>query len=179
LSIADHLQLAWSAPNASVVTDLRGLSARGMDSLTFRIGVVRPMGQEVLVTLTDGASRTATLTASDFSNALYNAPRAKADGRPLVDHPDDAAFAYQGEVKILMNMVAIPLAAFEGVDTNNLKELKLVFPKEGGKVAITDIELQNLGRDKPAQKLAGKKASRKLHPPLDGGGSDRRARGAR
>ncbi|WP_210247025.1 alpha/beta hydrolase family protein, partial [Phyllobacterium endophyticum] len=130
LSIADHLQLAWSAPNASVVTDLRGLSARGMDSLTFRIGVVRPMGQEVLVTLTDGASRTATLTASDFSNALYNAPRAKADGRPLVDHPDDAAFAYQGEVKILMNMVAIPLAAFEGVDTNNLKELKLVFPKE-------------------------------------------------
>jgi dienelactone hydrolase len=156
LSIADHLELAWTNPNASIVTDLKGLSARRMDSLTFRIGVVRPMGQEVLVTLTDGAGRTATLTASDFSNALYNAPRPKADGRPLKDHPDDVPFAEKGEVKILMNMVAIPLKAFEGVDTNNLKELKLVFPKDSGKVAITDIELQNLGRDKPAQKLAGK-----------------------
>jgi hypothetical protein len=154
LSNSDHLELAWSAPNASIVTDLKGLSARGMDSLTFRIGVVRPMGQEVLVTLTDTAGRTSTLTASDFSNALYNAPRPKADGRPLKDHPDDLPFAYKGEVKILMNMVAIPLKAFEGVDTNNLKELKLVFPKDGGKVAITDIQLQNLGREKPAQKLA-------------------------
>ena len=53
-----------------------------------------------------------------------------------------------------MNMVAIPLKAFEGIDLTSLKELKLVFPKESGKVAITDIELQNLGRDKPAQKLA-------------------------
>jgi len=27
--------------------------------------------------------------------------------------------------------------------------LKLAFPKASGKVAITDIELQNLGREKP------------------------------
>ena len=154
LSIADHLELAWSNPNPSIVTDLKGLSAKRMDSLTFRIGVVRPMGQEVLVTLTDRAGKTSTLTASDFSSALYNAPRPKADGRPLKDHPDDEAFANDGHVKILMNMVAIPLAAFEGVDTNNLKTLKLVFPKESGKVAITDIELQNLGREETAQKLA-------------------------
>ncbi|RCW80634.1 alpha/beta hydrolase family protein [Phyllobacterium bourgognense] len=154
LSIADQLDLAWSNPNASLVTDLKGLSAKGMDSLTFRIGVVRPTGQEVLVTLTDGAGRTATLTASDFSNATYNAPRPKADDRPLKDHPDDEVFANKGELKVLMNMVAIPLKAFEGVDTNNLKELKLVFPKESGKVAITDIELQNLDREKPSQKLA-------------------------
>ncbi|PSH55218.1 hypothetical protein CU100_23415 [Phyllobacterium endophyticum] len=152
--VADHVELVWSSPNPSIVIDLKGLSARRMDSLTFRIGVVRPMGQEVLVTLTDGANRHATLTASDFSDALYNGPRKKGEGVPLKDHPDDVAFV--GQAKGLLNMVAIPLAAFEGVDTNNLKELKLVFPKESGKVAITDIELQNLGRDKPAQKLAGK-----------------------
>jgi dienelactone hydrolase len=169
-SIADHLELSWSNPNPSIVTDLKGLSAKGMDSLTFRIGVVRPMGQEVEVTLTDSAGKTAMLKASDFSNATYNAPRKKSDEEPavthldgaedkkatsipMVDHPDDIPFA-DGQVKILMNMVAIPLAAFEGVDTNSLKELKLVFPKESGKVAITDIELQNLGREKPAQKLA-------------------------
>jgi dienelactone hydrolase len=155
-SVADQLEVIWSKPDASIVTDLTGLSAKRMDSLTFRIGVVRPTGQEVLVTLTDSAGKSSTLTASDFSDALYNAPRPKADGRPLEDHPDDVAFADEGHAKGLMNMVAIPLKAFEGVDTNNLKELKLVFPKESGKVAITDIELQNLGRDKPAQKLAGK-----------------------
>lgn len=152
LSIADHAELAWSKKNATIVTDLKGLSAKRMDSLTFRIAVVRPMGQEVLVTLTDGAGKAATVTASDFTNALYNAPRKTRNGRPLADHLDDGPWA--DKVAQLMNMVAIPLKAFEGVDTNNLQTLKLVFPKESGKVAITDIELQNLGRDKAAQKLA-------------------------
>ena len=77
LSIADQAQLAWSKPNASIVSDLKDLSARDYDSLTFRIAVVRPMGQEVLVTLTDTAGKSATVTASDFTNALYNAPRRK------------------------------------------------------------------------------------------------------
>ncbi len=123
-----------------------------MDSITFRIAVVQPMGQEVYVTLTDTAGKSATVTANDFSDALYNTPRKMGDGIPLVDHIDDVQWI--GKLRQVMNMVAIPLKAFEGVDTNNLKELKLVFPKESGKVAITDIELQNLGRDKPAQKLA-------------------------
>jgi hypothetical protein len=73
----------------------------------------------------------------------------------MVDHPDDTKWVEK--VPQLLNMVAIPLKAFEGVDTNNLKELKLVFPKESGKVAITDIELQNLGREKTEQqKVAAK-----------------------
>ncbi|TXR46454.1 hypothetical protein FVA77_24885 [Phyllobacterium endophyticum] len=156
LSIADHAELAWSKSNAAITTDITGMSAKDLDSLTFRVAVVHPVGQEIIATLTDGSGKRATVTASDFSNALYNSPRLKGESRPLIDHPDDAYWATKKELPILMNMVAIPLAAFEGVDTNNLKELKLVFPKESGKVAITDIELQNLGRDKPAQKLAGK-----------------------
>ncbi|MBB3148295.1 dienelactone hydrolase [Phyllobacterium trifolii] len=152
LSVADHAELIWSQPNAVIKTDLTGLSAKGMDSLTFRIAVVHPIGQEVLVTLTDNAGKTATVTASDFSDALYNTPRKMGDGIPLVDHIDDEQWI--GKLRQLLNMVAIPLKAFEGIDLTSLKELKLVFPKESGKVAITDIELQNLGRDKPAQKLA-------------------------
>lgn len=162
LSVADHAELSWSKPDATITTDLSGISTKGMDSLTFRIAVVWPMGQEVKVTLTDSSGKTATVTASDYSDALYNTPALKAVSGPKKDDPskdipmtdrtDDALWAKS--VPQLMNMVAIPLKAFEGVDTNNLKELKLVFPKESGKVAITDIELQNLGRDKPAQKLA-------------------------
>jgi hypothetical protein len=162
LSIADHAELAWSKPNATITTDLSGISSKKMDSLTFRIAVVWPMGQEVHVTLTDSTGKTATVTASDYSDALYNTPALKAESGPKKDDPtkdipmtdrtDDALWAKS--VPQILNMVAIPLKAFEGVDTNNLKELKLVFPKESGKVAITDIELQNLGREKPAQKLA-------------------------
>ena len=69
---------------------------------------------------------------------------------PLLDHTADAPYA-NGEVKILLNMVAIPLQAFEGIDLGHLEKLKLAFPKESGKVAITDIELQNFGR---AERLA-------------------------
>lgn len=154
LSLADHAELAWSQSDATIVTDLTGISAKGNDSLTFRIAVVRPMGQEVLVTLTDSSGKSATVTASDFSDALYNGPRPKGNGRPLADHPDDKIWS--DKVPQLLNMVAIPLKAFEGIDTTSLKELKLVFPKESGKVAITDIELQNLGREKPDQAVAAR-----------------------
>ncbi len=202
LSNSEHVELSWSNPNASIVNDLKGISAKNYNSLTFRIAVVRPMGQEVLVTLTDTSGKSATVTASDFSDALYNAPRRKiypvkevpvadapiglpdaargipamvdmigqqptfevpsmvslvaqpepdpARDIPMLDAAIDKAYA-EGQAKILMNMVAIPLKAFEGVDLEHLKELKLAFPKESGKVAITDIELQNFGR---AERLA-------------------------
>ncbi|MGH6862644.1 MAG: hypothetical protein ACRECY_20570, partial [Phyllobacterium sp.] len=119
LSMADHAELVWSRPDAAITTDLSGISAAGYDSLTFRIAVVRPIGQEVMVTLTDAAGNSATIAASDFSNALYLFPRPKADGRPLVDDPRDTPFA-DGQIRMLMNMVAIPLDAFEGVDRTKL-----------------------------------------------------------
>ncbi len=152
-SLTDHVELTWSNPDASIVTDLAGTSATDYDSLTFRIAVVDPVGQEVLVTLTDSAGKSATVTASDYTDALYNAARPKGDGRPMVDHPDDAPYVGDQMLKLL-NMVAIPLKAFNGVDMTSLKELKLSFPKEWGKAAITDIELQNLGRPDSKQTAA-------------------------
>jgi hypothetical protein len=154
-SVADHAELAWSKAGASVVTDLTGLSITGYDTLTFRLAVVQPIGQEAEVTLADSAGNSATLMASDFSDALYLAPRSMDDGRPMTNDSRNTPFA-DDQVKTLLNMVAIPLRAFEGVDMTKLKELKLTFPKESGKVAITDIELQNLGREKPAETVVAK-----------------------
>jgi hypothetical protein len=220
-SVADHVELVWSKPATTkpetptrqvvISEELKDLSANGYDSLTFRVAVVRPMGQEVLVTLTDTAGISATVTASDFSDALYNAPRRKtypfkqvpaadastgsrnpaevprsmidltgnqtafevpsaealvgqpervpdpASDIPLLDHKDDTPYA-NGQVKMLLNMVAIPLKAFEGIDLEHLKELKLAFPKKSGKVAITDIELQNFGRDQRLAEIAWSQA---------------------
>ncbi|WP_206607253.1 hypothetical protein [Rhizobium tubonense] len=153
MSIAEHAELVWTKPNASVTTDLGGSSAAGYDYLTFRIAVVRPFGQEVEVTLTDTAGHEAKIPASDYSDALYNAPRPRAEGMPMVDDNSDTPFN-DGQVRELLNMVAIPLKAFQGIDTTKLKQLKLSFPRESGKIAITDIELQNFGRDKPQSTVA-------------------------
>lgn len=145
-SIAEHAELSWTKAGATITNDLLGTSAAPHDTLSFRIAVVRPMGQEVLVTLIDNVGKEATIEASDFSGALYNAPKTKAEGRPMIDDPIDKPYS-TGQVKMLLNMVAIPLKAFAGIDLNNLKELKLTFPKDRGKVALADIQFQTLGRD--------------------------------
>jgi dienelactone hydrolase len=146
LSISDALRLTWSSPNAKIGADLKGVSAATYDSLTFRIAVVRPMGQEVIVTLTDGKGVSATVNASDFSDALYLAPKPKGAGRPLTDDPEDAPYASTGTAVQLLNMVSIPLAAFAGVDKSNLARVEFALPKASGMIAFTDLEFQSLGR---------------------------------
>ncbi|EJM99571.1 hypothetical protein [Phyllobacterium sp. YR531] len=155
-SIAEHAELSWTKAGATITNDLLGTSADSHDTLSFRLAVVRPMGQEVLVTLTDSAGKEATIEASEFSGAVYNAPRTKAEGRPLIDDPIDKPYS-SGQTKMLLNMVAIPLKAFVGVDTTQLKELKLTFPKESGKVALADIQFQTFGRDKFGPRLVAAK----------------------
>ncbi len=142
-SVADHLELAWSKPGAKLATQLHDVSARAYDSLTFRATVVRPMGQEIVVTLTDTAGHRASVAASDFSDALYLAPREKGEGRPLVDAIEDEPFS-DGDAAALLDMVAIPLDAFGGVDTAHLASLDFMLPKAAGRLALTDIEFQTL-----------------------------------
>jgi dienelactone hydrolase len=146
LSISDALRLTWSNPDAKIGTDLKGASAAAYDSLTFRVAVVRPAGQEVAVTLTDTKGKTATVNASDFSDALYLEPKAKGEGRPLVDDANDDQYANNGTPVSLLNMVAIPLAAFKGVDKTSLARVEFTMPKAAGMIAFTDLEFQNLGR---------------------------------
>lgn len=143
-SIADHLQLSWSKPNAALITELNGLSTEAYDTLTLRVAVVRPIGQEMIITLTDAKGFSASVTASDYSDALYLMPKAKGNGRPMIDDKNDEAFI--GSAPQLLNMVAIPLAAFSGIDIKKLSQLKISLPKNAGKIAIADIQLQNMQR---------------------------------
>ena len=91
LSIADHAELAWSKPKSdtqplerAIITDLKDLSAKGYDSLTFRIAVVRPMGQEMEVTLTDirQASHTPSMRAISAMRSTMRRGGRKAETCP-------------------------------------------------------------------------------------------------
>lgn len=149
-SIAEHVQLAWSRPDARVSMALGRVSASAYDSLTFRVAVVRPFGQEVVVTLTDAAGRSASVKTSQYSDALYSSPHRPASGTPLVPNPEDVPYA-DGQVDFVLNMAAIPLGAFHGIDLNALTQLDLTLPGQQGKVALTDVQFQTLGREVATQ----------------------------
>ncbi|MET4575669.1 hypothetical protein [Ottowia thiooxydans] len=144
-SISEHIQLSWSSPKASMSTKLDGASAKAFDTLSFRVAVVRPFGQEIEVSLTDASGKSASVRASRFSDALYSGPKAPRSGSPLIPDIADLPFG-NGEPVQLMNMVAIPLSAFPGVDMNRLQELRLDLPAQSGKIALADVQFQKLGR---------------------------------
>ena len=92
--------------------------------------------------MTDLEGKTARVTASDFSDALYTIPRKKQNGMPLKIQAEDEQ--YQGKTAEALNMISIPLKAFKGIKTEYLKELKFIYPKEKGGIAMNDIQLQKL-----------------------------------
>ncbi|RQO54922.1 hypothetical protein DBV14_12005 [Variovorax sp. KBW07] len=140
------------APAPAVSED--ALSTSGYDTLSFRIAMIRPAQptetllarQEATVTLTDnnGVSSPA-IKVSDFSDAL--------------DSSMQFAVPAGTRAAELLNMVAIPLAAFKpdpatasAFDPARLKTMTLRFansPNDGTKVALTDVQLQILGRAQP------------------------------
>ncbi|MDP9892920.1 hypothetical protein J2W32_001775 [Variovorax boronicumulans] len=127
------------------------LSTGGYDTLSFRIAMIRPdlakeqpqPAQEVTVTLTDSKGvNSPAIKVSDFSDAL--------DSSMGLTIPAGSRAAE------LLNMVAIPIAAFKpdptspsAFDPARLKTLTLKFanaPNDGTKVALTDVQLQIFGR---------------------------------
>ncbi len=145
-SITDQAQLQWEAPGPVVNIDTGDLSAQGFDTLSMRVAVLAPIGQEVEIGLTDTQGRKATVKGSDFSDALYGIAR-KPDGSiPLVDAPADAIYAATGTTRPLLNMVAVPLKAFalHGVDLAHIQQVTLRFPKGSGSAAVTDVQLQRM-----------------------------------
>lgn len=145
-SIAEHIELSWSSPDASMSTMLEGVSAQNYDTLSFRVAIVRPFGQEIEVSLTDVSGKSSSVKASRFSDALYLGPRAPRSGSPLVPNAEDLPFG-NGEATQLMNMVALPLSAFKGLDMSRLKELRLDLPGQSGKIALADVQFQKMGRE--------------------------------
>jgi predicted dienelactone hydrolase len=145
-SITDQAQLQWDTAGPVVAIDTGDLSAQGLDTLSVRVAVLAPIGQEVEIALTDTQGRKAALKGSDFSDALYGIAR-KPDGAiPLVDAPGDAIYADTGTTRPLLNMVAVPLKAFaiHGVDLAHIRQVTLRFPKAAGSVAVTDVQLQRM-----------------------------------
>jgi hypothetical protein len=127
------------------------LSTAGYDTLSFRIAMIRPdlasegplPTQEVTVMLTDSnGGNSPVIKVSDFSDAL--------DSSMGLTIPAGSRAAE------LLNMVAIPIAAFKpdpasprAFDPARLKTLTLKFantPNDGTKVALTDVQLQIFGR---------------------------------
>jgi hypothetical protein len=145
-SITDQAQLQWTAAGAAMTIHTGDLSTKGFDTLSLRVAVVAPIGQEVEIALTDTQDRQAAIKGSDFSDALYGIAR-KPDGAiPLVDAPEDAIYGDTGTTRPLLNMVAVPLKAFalHGVDLAHIKQVTLRFPKASGSVAVTDVLLQRM-----------------------------------
>jgi len=131
-SVATQLQLAWDTAGAIYRNTLSGLDASAYDTLSFRVGLVvadarNAGGQEITVTLTDRAGHAASVPASRFSDALFDPP-----GDPTAS----------AGAKTTLNMVALPLAAFAGVDAKALDSVTLAFPHAGGAVQLTDLQLQ-------------------------------------
>ncbi len=145
-STTDQAQLQWEAAGPVMAIDTGDLSTQGFDTLSVRVAVLAPIGQEVEIALTDTQGRKAALRGSDFSDALYGIAR-KPDGAiPLVDAPEDALYADTGTTRPLLNMVAVPLKAFavHGVDLAHIRQVTLRFPKASGSVAVTDVQLQRM-----------------------------------
>lgn len=145
-SVTDQAQLQWDAPGPTMTVNTGDLSAKGFDTLSFRVAVEAPIGQEVEVSLIDTQDRTVALKGSDFSDALYNIARKPNGTIPLVDAPEDAIYADTGTMRPLLNMVAVPLKAFalHEVDLDHIKQVKFRFPKASGSVAVTDVQLQRM-----------------------------------
>ncbi|MDN5650281.1 MAG: hypothetical protein L0G93_18395 [Acinetobacter sp.] len=142
VSSPDQLQLSWEKPNPVYSLSLNNLSTQGYDSLTFRVALPVDVGQELNVELTDLNGKTATVTASDFSDAFYTIPRKKMNGIPLLSAEGDDF--YKGKTAEALNMVSIPLKAFKGIDPLFLSKLSFSFPKSNGTVVMNDIQLQKL-----------------------------------
>ncbi|MGH8777752.1 alpha/beta hydrolase family protein [Paraburkholderia sp.] len=141
MSPADHMELEWNTAGASIRTNLAaanpaGLSAANDDTLTFRIANAQTEAQEVRVTLSDGLHPDVTVDASRYSDALYTQVPHRPASLPASDVTN----------RMLLNMVGIPLAAFQGIDPARLKTLTLTFPQASGTIAVTDVQFQNLNR---------------------------------
>jgi hypothetical protein len=136
-SAVGQLQLVWQkAGEHAIVAPLAGVDSTGMDTLSFRMALWRDFAQDVTLTVRDRQGRSASVRAADFSDATL--------GRIGASLP----VTFDGEwipgMSAIPNMVAVPLGAFEGVDTTQLTSLRIDWANPVGNVAVTDLMLQRL-----------------------------------
>ncbi|MCH8544610.1 MAG: alpha/beta hydrolase [Alcanivorax sp.] len=129
---ATQLFAKWSGTDAVYRSELGELDVSGYEVVSLRAGVafdttgVLSSGdQDFHIRLTDVDGASAEILASRYSDALFY---------PL---------ALASEGKTTLNMVAIPLAAYSGIDKTRLAALELVFDQtSNGAIQFTDIQFQ-------------------------------------
>ncbi len=127
---AHQINLIWDAP-ATYTTTFSPQDASTSDVVSFRLGVNHEDNrngatQDVRVVLYDAHGSSASVVASNFSNALFTPP-------------GDAS------AKVTLDSVLLPLTAFAGLDTAAITGIELVFDQTAaGSVQITDLMFQDL-----------------------------------
>ncbi|MHA7833269.1 MAG: poly(ethylene terephthalate) hydrolase family protein [Algiphilus sp.] len=130
---APQIFLSWDAP-ARLRSDLMGKDVSAYQMMSVRIGVSHgdmdnADGQDFRIELEDSSGATASVIASDYSDALF--------------YPPGDDFESPGSRKTTLNAVDVPLTAFEGVDLQSLDSVSLIFDKTpAGTVQLTDLLFQ-------------------------------------
>ena len=130
---ATQLVLGWDAPGSVATFAFPTQDVDPFTHLTFRVGVAGgdprndpDVAKDFRVELRDEKGNVGSVNAADFTHALFEPP-----GTP--------------EQKTTLNMVAIPLDAFQGIEPTDVVEVRFVFdasPK--GLVQFADLQFQVL-----------------------------------
>jgi dienelactone hydrolase len=129
-----QLALSWTG-TASLRAEFAAQDVRGYRRLALRLGLNGaeganpPSGQDFEVVLRDRAGRSASLRASDWSDALFVPP-----GDPYADG---------GSQRTLLHGVYLPLAAFSGLDRGAITAVELRFgASAGGQLQLADLQFE-------------------------------------
>ncbi|MCS5716745.1 cell wall-binding repeat-containing protein [Herbiconiux sp. CPCC 205763] len=102
----------------------------GSESLSFRVSPDDsvPIGgsTDLTVTVVDGSGGSASVTASQFGDALNVLP---GSTNPLR--------------KVLLQQIAVPVSAFTGVDLTDIQQVRFTAPRAAGGVLLSDLSLFN------------------------------------
>ena len=100
------------------------VDASGYESLSFRVSPDDTVSgsTDLTVTLLDGTGGTASVTASEFGDALTVLP---GSSNPLR--------------KALLQQIAVPMSAFDGVDLADVRQVRFTAPRADGGVLLSDL----------------------------------------
>ncbi|MDD9205266.1 hypothetical protein PU560_02150, partial [Georgenia sp. 10Sc9-8] len=126
------LNLSWSAEGGGVRIDVPavGRDLTGFDRLTFRAAPDESVEgtQEMTITVVDGSGATWSTLVSDVSSALTQLPGTET--------PLD---------KVYLRQVLVPVSDIEGIDTTDVRQVRLTGVGESGNVYLSEVTLANPG----------------------------------
>jgi dienelactone hydrolase len=137
-NIAEMLYMSWDIA-ATYRTQLLDTDVTPYQVVSMRVGISHgdadnEDGQDFDIVLEDMDGNRASVTASEYSDALFYPPGG--------DFYDDTN---RGSQKTTLNAVDIPLTAFEGIDFQHLKALEIDFNRsQAGTIQLTDLVFQRV-----------------------------------